>query len=270
MYAHDFELWGVRLGVWNALVVAGIGLGYLVLRATARARGLPRRGLALRWLGTAYVALLGAQLFSYAFDRDTTLLPPPGMSAVRYYLHPLAGGKTLFGAMLTLPLGVGLVMLPARAGRFGDALAAWTPPLCAALACVRVGCFLQGCCYGIPSTWLGVALPPRSLLYWEHRRAGLIDEGEWTHPVVPTQLLEAAGLALLAGWAYRRARQGGEPVFLPTLVAYAALRFALEFARADPVRNAFGPFSSSQWIALAVGAAAWTTRAYARRARPAP
>jgi phosphatidylglycerol:prolipoprotein diacylglycerol transferase len=269
MYPIAGEVLGTTVRSWNVTLVLGIVVGYLVLRRALRRRRrapLPR-ALVLRWAFTAYVSVLGAQLFAYAFDRGTHLTPPLHVHPLRYYLDPSAGPKTLYGGIVVLPLAVLAVSAPWRDLAYRDALAAWTPSLCATLALARVGCFLEGCCYGVATTWGGIRFPPESLLYWEHLRAGRIVEGEWTQPVVPTQLLEAAALGALALWAFTRLRDRGRAVFLPTVIAYSLVRFALEFARADPVRNAFGPLSSSQWIALAI--VTLTMAAMLARRRPA-
>lgn len=254
MYPRDVHAFGLAIPIWDVLLVLGVVLGYGVLRRSLRARrpGPLPRALLLRWALTVYVAVLGAQLFSYAFDRGTHLRPPAGVHPLRYYLDPFAGPKTLYGAVVVLPLTAWLVSAPWRDLGYRDALAAWTPPLCAALAVARLGCFLQGCCYGIETPWGGVRFPPAGVLYETQLRAGRVGEGEWTQPVVPTQLLEAAALGGLAAWAYSRLHVPARAVFGPTVVGYSLARFGLEFVRADPVRNALGPLSTSQWIALAI------------------
>ena len=76
----------------------------------------------------------------------------------------------------------------------------------AAIVCLRIGCFLNGCCCG--------------------RRCGRI----------PTQLLEAGWAALLlvgATLAADRMPFAGA-LFLSTLAAYAAGRFLIDFGRAAP------------------------------------
>ena len=85
----------------------------------------------------------------------------------------------------------------------------------------RVGCFLNGCCYGkLTDAWYGVVFPGQPA------------------PVMPTQLIEAAGLFLLYG-VLRRASTRPAIVSRPGrllgtyLIAYAGLRFAMEFLRGD-------------------------------------
>jgi phosphatidylglycerol:prolipoprotein diacylglycerol transferase len=157
----------------------------------------------------------------------------------------------------------------------------------------RVGCFCAGCCYGKrTSSALGLEFPPPSMIYKELAQAGLLDPGaRATPPVVPTQLLEAAGelalflaLTLLAP----RKRYHGQ-LTLCYLAAYAALRFVLELYRADPDRRfvvelatpalaralGLAPdqpllLSTSQLISLLVGAAVAYLYLRLRRTRPRP
>jgi phosphatidylglycerol:prolipoprotein diacylglycerol transferase len=131
----------------------------------------------------------------------------------------------------------------------------------------RVGCFLNGCCYGLPTTlpW-GVASP----------------RGACTHP---TQLYETAACLALAGlatWWWGRRRRQGE-VTLLCVAGYAGWRFFNEGLRGDTVPSAFlgWPLTTGQtaslWILLATAVIAalvwWRTRrdpAFAARLRLVP
>ena len=84
----------------------------------------------------------------------------------------------------------------------------------------RIGCFLNGCCYGKATTaWCGVVFPGHDT------------------PVLPTQLFETVGL-LVVSLAVRRLqtperlRHPGR-VFGAYLIGYAVLRFFLEGLRGD-------------------------------------
>lgn len=254
MYPHDIAVLGMTISIWNAMFLVGVVVGYFVLRTAVRYRrdGALPRFLAIRWLVIVYVATLGAQLFAYLFDLNTSVLPPPEVSWARYYLDPLYAAKTLYGALVFLPLPVLLISVPWRDLTFGQALDACTPAVLAVLAVVRIGCLLQGCCYGIESAWAGVAFPPGGPVYHDQLNAGLIATGEWTRPVLPTQPIEAAGLLVLSVVTLSQLRRGGVRVFMPAIAAYSVFRFALEFLRDDPDRNVFGPLSTSQWIALLI------------------
>jgi phosphatidylglycerol:prolipoprotein diacylglycerol transferase len=210
------------------------------------------RLLGLRYLVTLYIAVLGAQLFAYMFDLNNTLLPPGGVSWAAYYLNPFFGPKTLYGAILVLPLAAFLVSVPWRDLSFRDALNHWTPAMFGVMAVARLGCLLQGCCYGVRSDAFGIRFPHGSVVYYAHVGEGLISEGTSSLPVVPTQALSALALFVLSLWAFRAVVQGRKHVFAHGVAMYSAFRFAVEFLRDDPARNAYGALSTSQWVAIAV------------------
>jgi phosphatidylglycerol---prolipoprotein diacylglyceryl transferase len=139
------------------------------------------------------------------------------------------------------------------------------------LSVARVGCFLQGCCYGIRSQPFGLRFARNSVVHGVQVAAGPVDAGAMPLPVVPTQALSAIALGLIAAWSFREvtrlARQPPAPavgaaLFLRAAAAYSAFRFVIEFVRDDPVRNQLGVLSTSQWVALlVVGAFAASAKA---------
>ncbi len=242
------------ISTWNAVFLLAVVAGYPILAIACRLRlGEPGpRGLALRYLGTAYGSALAAQLFAYLVDRHTSAFPAASVDPLRYYLDPFYGPKVLYGAVLALPLTGLTLWLPARGVTLRAALDCWTPPLLAVLGIARIGCWLEGCCYGVPASYLGMSFPMGSPAYQRHLAQGLIPPDAASLPVVPTQAIEALTLLVLCAMALHVLRAGRRGVFVPTIAAYSLLRFALEFARDDPERNGFGPLAVSQWIALAV------------------
>lgn len=261
MWPFHIDIFGLHLAVWDVAFLAAVIVGYAVLRLALASPGLsdlrtgvPTVRLLAAYVVTVYVASLGAQLFSYAFDYGTTLLPPPGMSAWRYYLHPVAGPKTLYGCILALPIAIMLVRLPpvSLPVSLQGGLDLWTPPMLSVLATVRMGCFLQGCCYGVTSSRFGLRFPEGSIVYAAQVNDGTIEPGQIMVAVVPAQLFEAVFLVALVAWSYRALRRGRERVFVVSVGAYSVFRFLIEFVRADPARNHLGPFSTSQWMAVLI------------------
>lgn len=121
----------------------------------------------------------------------------------------LAGLLAIRAAKLPVPATLDLLM----------------PPLVAAHAAGRVGCFLNGCCYGEPTAlpW-GVLFPP-DILY-RH----------------PTQLYETGALLLIfliLKRAERRSPPAGTVLFLYGAL-YGSWRFLVEFLRGDNARVLFG------------------------------
>lgn len=134
------------------------------------------------------------------------------------------GGLTLYGGLIAGTLA-GLI----AARRLGQPMwvvaDALTPSLALGTAFGRVGCFLNGCCYGRPTggSW-GVTFPNDSY-------AGL----EFGHaPLHPAQLYAAfAGLLLfLVFWALRTRDAAPGVRFWSFLAAFALVRVGIDFTRA--------------------------------------
>ena len=154
------------------------------------------------------------------------------------------GGLSWYGGLIG-GVGTGLAYIAIKRWPIVPTLAAATPALAFGHLIGRIGCFLVGDDYGVPSNvpWAVAfpeGLPPTAV------------------PVHPTQLYEAIGLAVL-GWLLLRWRRRGErdPILLGRyLVGAGTLRFAVEFIRVNE-RVAFG-LSVAHFVslaAIAVGAA---------------
>ena len=105
----------------------------------------------------------------------------------------------------------------------------------------RLGCFFNGCCYGVETDkWFGVLFPG------------------FSHKVIPTQLFEMIFLSILAGillfFAFKYNSKWTMPIYL---ISYSLFRFIIEFYRGDE-RGQIGVLSPSQYISIilfAVGVA---------------
>jgi len=105
----------------------------------------------------------------------------------------------------------------------------------------RIGCFMAGCCYGIPYTGIG------SVIYPEHSFAvpGV--------QLFPVQLTEAFLLFIIGGLIlYFQMKKDFRYTIELYLVLYGTVRFILEFLRYDSVRGIWGILSAAQWISIFV------------------
>lgn len=120
----------------------------------------------------------------------------------------------------------------------------------------RMGCFFGGCCFGVHTDHaFGLSFPPWSPASESQWRAGELAQPSMPSlPVHPTQLYEAIGCLVIAGLAYfvigRYKRFHGQ-VILSVLALYSALRFGLEFLRADDRGGVLG-LSTSQIISVLI------------------
>jgi phosphatidylglycerol:prolipoprotein diacylglycerol transferase len=108
-------------------------------------------------------------------------------------------------------------------------------------AMTRVGCFLNGCCYGIPwNSPLAIVFPRESFAYRDQIARRLLAPGALhSLPVVPVQLL-TAGLASVAFvgllWMFLRPHREGS-VFSAFLVVYGALRLGMAPLRQEALAS---------------------------------
>jgi phosphatidylglycerol:prolipoprotein diacylglycerol transferase len=122
----------------------------------------------------------------------------------------------------------------------------------------RLGCFLNGCCYGDPCRlpW-AVSFPEPSPPWAHHRALGLIPPGAMhSLPVHPTQLYAALDgfiILLLLSAFYPLRRRDGEVIGL-LMVTYPITRFLIEFLRNDE-GVFFAGLTISQNISVALFAA---------------
>lgn len=144
--------------------------------------------------------------------------------------------------------------------RFGDIAA---PSIMLGVAFGRVGCFLNGCCFGKRSEWLCAVRFPRGGPTYETppfshhvRQYGLDPGAEWSLPVHPTQLYETAACLLMfvaLSWMLKKNLRHGV-VLLTMGVMYAVWRFGVEYLRDDPGREmGLWGLSFSQTASIFVG-----------------
>ncbi len=111
----------------------------------------------------------------------------------------------------------------------------------------RIGCFLAGCCYGIPYSG------PLAVTFTE----ALSDANGISR--FPVQLLEAAFnlvlffvLIIYDRISLKKERKKPLRNFALYLIIYGTARFFIEFLRGDAARGFWGALSTSQWISMAV------------------
>ncbi len=111
------------------------------------------------------------------------------------------------------------------------------PGIAIAIGIGRIGCFLNGCCYGrVTNSCIGVSFPARwnPPAYWDHLQRGLIFNGaSHSLPVIPTQLISALNLLIIFGilWIVRRKTPFNGFLFSLFIGLYGLHRFTVDFFR---------------------------------------
>lgn len=204
----------LRIPSYIAMLYLGLLAGTYSAYAAGRVEGMSGERFMTAILALLVPAVLGARLAFVA-----SRWPEYRRQPRRILLPGSEGGAVAYGALACVPVSVPLLLalgLPFAA--FWDAGAIG---FLAATICLRIGCFLNGCCRGLV---LGR---------------------------VPTQLLEAGWAALLLVGAVLVADRMpfAGALFVSTLAAYAAGRFLIDFGR-DAPRRLGGRLTSAQaWSA---------------------
>jgi prolipoprotein diacylglyceryltransferase len=200
-----------------------------------------------RTLALTFVAAwLGAALFERAWMIPTRLSTgewPQTVEVDRNFYGGMIGG--LAAAFLYLRWRGGNVL-----AYFDRSTWLWG----ALVVGTRLGCFLEGCCFGKPTaSILGVRFPPGSPVANWHAAAGWVPPNAWSLPVHPTQLYEA-GLGIvatvLARIAWRRAAHRPGFAFMTWLATYATGRVILESFRAHVLASPLPWLSRAQLLSL--------------------
>jgi phosphatidylglycerol---prolipoprotein diacylglyceryl transferase len=219
----DFEV-----TTFGALVAIGAMTALWVFHRELLRSGLPPSGVDAALMGVLG-GLAGAKIvWAIEFRHEAPFLS----------LLLSRGGLSWFGGFLG-GMSAGLWSLRRRRIPLVPALAAAAPALATGHAIGRIGCFLVGDDYGRPTDlpW-GVAFPngsPPTLAR-----------------VHPTQLYEAAGLAVIV-WLlirWRRAGTADSVVFGRYLLLAGALRFVIEFIRVND--RVAGPLTVAQLFSTTI------------------
>ncbi|MHC4789049.1 MAG: prolipoprotein diacylglyceryl transferase [Planctomycetota bacterium] len=241
------------------MIVCGFLLCLHLLRRRGRKMGLDPVALFDMAVAGLLGGMVGARLFYVihhwsAFSEDLWQI-----------LRVDRGGMTFYGGLIGGAVGLLWMVrrnqLPLRAVL--DAVASLIP---LGHAFGRVGCFLNGCCFGkVTHSWLGVRFPRvldstgqmiGSPPFIHHLEQGLVQASQ-THslPVHPTQLYEVGYNLLffaLLSYVLPRRRRAGDVAWLYAIL-YPSARFLNEFLRADTMpRPALGGLTIFQ--VLSVGA----------------
>ncbi len=130
-------------------------------------------------------------------------------------------------------------------------------PLALGIFFGRLGCFLNGCCYGKISKEWGISFPAKDIppVFAQQVADGLIKpDAVCSLPVMPTQLYAALhGLVIffILVWIEKKSRQPWFS-FLSFVFMYAIGRFILENFRFYEGQYLFLQLSISQWISLLI------------------
>lgn len=260
-----FQYGSFFLPTYGFLIAIGIMVGLWVASHRAKIRGLPSEKVYDLVFIAVLAGFLSARVLYILLNFQEFLQNPVALILSRSGFVFLGG---LFGAVAAMLWYMKKNKLPILA--MSDVLVV---SLCIAHGFGRIACHFSGCCFGgvctVPGLGIRVsaheiphaagALTEPNFFYnafEEHKLKGLIDaSSSLSLPIWPVQLMESAGLFLLALilWRYSssKPRIAGQTLAWYVML-YATLRFSLEFLRGDAERGMYLGISTSQWLSLLI------------------
>lgn len=220
-------------------LMIGIGIIAAYWMAEYRARKYRLDADHLFWILIFGVGsgILGAKLLYYITVWKDIVADPK-------LLLDFAGGFVVYGGIIA-GIAAGYLYCRVKKIEFLRYLDLVVPSVALAQGFGRIGCFLAGCCYGMP--WDGACAVTFSQSQYAPNGIALF----------PSQLLSSgldfAHFFLLCFLAGKNDRPGRIGAFY--LLFYSIGRFGIEFLRGDLERGQVGSLSTSQFISLFTAAA---------------
>jgi len=225
-----FKIAGIPVYSYGFMLALGVAVSLILVVLKAKQQGIEEEPILDLTIISVLAGLIGARLF-YVFVYDWGYYRLNPWQILDFRNEGLVWyGAFILGAIAAL-VYIRLKNLPFW--RMSDLFA---PYLALGYAFGRIGCYLNGCCFGLPTT-----------MHW-----GVIFPGLDLVPRHPTQLY-SAGLSLLLFayllWLYPRCRFAGQ-VFLAYIIGYALMRFGVEFFRDNLI--VWAGFSVAQVVAAVI------------------
>jgi phosphatidylglycerol:prolipoprotein diacylglycerol transferase len=255
MHPILFKLGPFELHAYGAMLALSFFLGIMLASRRAPARGVSPDFIVDVSFAIVLASVVGSRLMYAVFHLEE-------MHSIIDVIAVWKGGMTMYGGVLAA-MGMSWVYARRKGIPFLRLADIMSPSLAMGLLVTRVGCFLNGCCYGKPTdSFLGVTFPFQTAV-----GAG------FDSPIHPTQLYSSiTGLIVLVLLLLldRRVRPEGQ-LFGFYLIFAGLGRFSIDALRYYEA-NAYviGSFTVSQLISVGLMLTGAAVLLRVRRAPAAP
>ncbi|MEE8638439.1 MAG: prolipoprotein diacylglyceryl transferase [Candidatus Margulisiibacteriota bacterium] len=240
MYPILFKIGPLSVHAYGFAIAIAFLIGILISLHYAKKEGIKREAILDLSIYIIIAAILGSRFLYVVGEWEQYKENLMEIFMVQ------RGGLVFLGGLLLAMLVV--VWYARRKGipllKLLDVLA---PGTALGYAITRIGCFFNGCCFGLPTK------VPWAMVFPSGSLAGFYFPGK---PVHPTQLYAVASMLLvflIVVVLYRRKKFEGQ-IFFWWLILYSIYRFLVEFLRYSPIH--WLGLTPSQWMVLPMAALA--------------
>lgn len=257
MWQELFRLpWvGLPIHGYGLMVLIGALTGTWLLRQEAKRRDWDTQKIVDIGIYSVIGGLIGARIFYTIQFWDEQFSGEPFWHVFAFW----EGGLVLYGGIIG---GMGTLVVLIRRNQLPlvQVLDAAAPSLAIGIAFGRIGCFLNGCCWGqrCPHDFpLAVTFP-----------AGA--PADTWGPVLPTQLFSSVHAFLLAWilWRFQRGQPADGRVAGAFLLLYGVGRYMIESIRGDHGVSGFTVSQQVSFFVISLGVVVWFSSAFAQAASP--
>ncbi len=238
MYPKLISIGSFYIPTYGVLIALAFLAGLWTTVRLAKRIGLAPEMVSNLAVYCAIAGIAGAKLFMFLFDIGDYIRDPGQI----FTMATLQAAGVFHGGFIAALL-VAVLYMRKQHLPVWRTMDVFAPGVALGQAIGRIGCFAAGCCWGKECS-----------LPW-----GVRFRSDFAAPVPldkilhPVQLYESAANLILFGILYRYFKSSpreGNVIGL-YLVLYSAIRFVVEFFRVHE-QALVGPFSLTQWIALAL------------------
>lgn len=260
---------GIPLFGYGVMMVLGLLSAIFLAEWRARQAGFDREMI---WdLATSLFipGIIGARLFYLIQHGDKVFVGKKNLGEVLFAAVNLTeGGLVLYGGIIAGAVAYFVFCAIKKLPPLGIADVI-TPSVGLGVGFGRLGCLLNGCCFGdrCELPW-GIVFPHDSVPFFALVQRGFLSPDALSTPALhPTQIYSAldgfftAGLAL---WYTRYRRVPGD-VFGLALLISPATRFLIEFLRGDEYGQLGTSLTIAQWISMGLFAIGLVLQLYLAR-----
>lgn len=244
---------GLPVFGWGLMVFIGFSTGTLLATRRAQREGLPSDIIwdLATWL--FFPGILGARLYYLIQYGDRIFVGPPSINWIFSAINLSQGGMVLYGGLIGGAIGYFsfCYFRRIRPLALADII---VPSVFVGVGFGRIGCLLNGCCYGAMTTvpW-AIQFPRNSATFESLLEKHLVDpDAVCTPPLQPTQIYSSIDgflIAAITAWYFSRRRRNGE-VLAVALLIYPVTRFCLEMLRADEVGQLKTNLTTAQLVSI--------------------
>jgi phosphatidylglycerol:prolipoprotein diacylglycerol transferase len=228
MYPVLFQIAGFQIRTYSLMLLLAFVVGIILLWLTLKRRTLIDPAVVSDFAFWVIIGVVIGARLAYVFMHWPQFADnPAGIFKI------WEGGAVYYGGFI-LAIVFGLIFLWRKKIPVLPLLDSIAPAIALGEGIGRIGCFLNGCCFGKPTAVCGITFPYESIPFAELSKAGQLPAGVFSATVWPTQLFQSGGgvllfVVLLLLMRLTRLRKG--QLFGIFLASFGGLRFGVNLLR---------------------------------------